>query len=495
MSLMGVDVGSSGCKATVFAADGRELAQATAPYSPRFTPPDRVELDPEVLWQATAAAIGRAAAGAPADPVTALTIGTHGETIIPLDAQGRPLSAAILNADSRARDEVPQWEEGVGRETIFSITGLVLSPMYPLLKIGWLKKHQADLFSKTSRFSGVIDYLLTRLGLPPYVDHSLASRYLALDVRTRTWSERLLARAGLSPEMLPQPVPAGTTAGALSDEAAAAVGLRPGVPVVVGGHDQACGALGAGAIAPGMVSDSLGTYECLVVVVAEPTLSAEGLAAGIDSYCYVLPDRFMSIAYFPSGVMVKWFRDTFGEADAAAAQGQDLYAYLESVAPAEPTGLLVLPHLIGSCTPHYDSAARGAIYGLTPSTTRHQLYRAVLEGIACEFSIVVDLLRQVVGRFDSLVATGGGARSTLGLQLRAAMTGLRIETPEVREAACLGAAILGGVATGLYRDVAEAVAQTVRPGAVMDPDPTLAAAYTEQRARYREMYPALGRLR
>jgi xylulokinase len=244
-----------------------------------------------------------------------------------------------------------------------------------------------------------------------------------------------------------------------------------------------------------MVSDSLGTYECLVAVVAEPTLSAEGLAAGIDSYCYVLPDRFMSIAYFPSGVMVKWFRDTFGEADVAAAQGRDLYAYLESVAPAGPTGVLVLPHLIGSCTPHYDSAARGAIYGLTPSTTRYQLYRAVLEGIACEFSIVVDLLRQVVGRFDSLVATGGGARSRLGLQLRAAMTGLRIEIPEVREAACLGAALLAGVATGVYRDVAEAVAQTVRPGATVEPDPALAAAYAEQRARYREVYPALGRLR
>jgi len=491
VSLMGVDVGTSACKATLFAADGRELTHAVVSYRPTFTPPDRVELDPEVLWQAVAGAMGQASAGAGDDPVTALTIGTHGETILPLDADGRPLGPAILNADSRARTEALRWEEEMGRETVFATTGLVLSPMYPLLKISWLRQHEPDLFRTSARFASVLDYLLTRLGGAAYVDHSLASRYMALDVRTRQWSEPLLAAAGITPEVLPQPVPAGTVAGTLSAEAAASVGLPAGVHLVVGGHDQACAALGAGAIAPGAVADSLGTYECLTAVVAAPSLTAEALAAGIDSYCYLLPDRFMTIAYFPSGIAAKWSCDTFGH---PAGDG-DPYAALEAAAPDEPTGIIALPHLIGSCTPHFDSAARGALYGFTPTTTRAQLHRAVLEGIACEFALVVELLQRVVGRFDSLVATGGGTRSRLGLRLRAALAGVHIETPEVREAACLGAALLAGIATGVYRDAGEAVARTVRSGAAIAPEPDLAAAYAEQLARYRELYPALKPLR
>lgn len=495
MSLMGVDVGSSGCKAVVFTPEGRALAEATRRYQPTFGAGGRAEMDPEALWQAVAGAIAAAAAGA-AEPVEALALSSHGETFIPLAADGTPLGPAIMNADGRAAAEVVRWEQALGRARIHAITGLIVHPMYSLLKIAWLRAYEPDTFRRAARFAGVCDYLLTNLGLPPYLDYSLASRFLALDVRTRQWSEELLEAAGVSAARLPTPVPAGTAAGRLSAEAAAQAGLPAGTLVVVGGHDQACAALGAGATEPGAVVDSIGTYECLTAVSAAPHLEEAALAAGLESYCHVAPDRYLTIAYFPSGLVVSWYCDTFCHADAqaAAARGLSLYDYLESLAPEGPTGICVLPHLIGSGTPHYDPRGAGAIYGLTPGANRGTLYKAVLEGVACELAIIADLLEAVAGPFSVVRATGGGAQSRLGLVLRAATTGRAMQTFREKEATCLGAAILAAVAAGHYATPAEAASQMVQPGDLVCP-PADGGGYRGQLARYRRFYPALQPLR
>lgn len=495
MSLMGVDVGSSGCKAVTFTPEGRALAEATRRYQATFGAGGRAEMDPEALWQAVAGAISAAAAGT-VEPVEAVCLSSHGETFIPLAANGTPLGPAVMNADGRAAAEAGEWEQALGRARIHAITGLIVHPMYSLLKIAWLRVHDQQTFRGAARFAGVCDYLLGRLGLPPYLDYSLASRFLALDVRARQWSEELLEAAGVSTARLPTPVPAGTAAGRLSAEAAAEVGLAAGTLAVVGGHDQACAALGAGATEPGAVADSIGTYECLTAVSAAPHLEEAARAAGLESYCHVAPDRYITIAYFPSGLVVSWYCDTFCQADAepAAARGLSLYECLESLAPEGPTGICVLPHLIGSGTPHYDPRAAGAIYGLTPGVDRGTLYKAVLEGLACELAMVADLLEAVVGPFPVVRVTGGGAQSRLGLALRAATTGRSMQTFQEKEATCLGAAILAAVAAGHYAAPAEAASQMVRPGELVSP-PGDGGGYREQLARYRRLYPALAPMR
>jgi len=486
MSLLGIDIGSSQCKAIAFASSGAILATATQDYAPSFPAPGRAEMDPRTFWEAFSVATRRVAAQVAADPIAALAISSHGETFFPADAQGEPIGPAMLNIDNRALAEAQWWEETCGRAQIFDITGLVAHPMYPMAKIRWLQSQQPAVFARTARCMSVIDYIMHRLGVSPYIDFSLASRFMAFDVRARRWSTALLAAADLTAERLPEPVPAGAIAGRLSRTAAADLGLSPAIPVVVGGHDQPAGALGVGAVAPGMVADSAGTYECLLAAVNAPSLDEAALAACLNSGCHVVPGLYATIAYFPAGLMVKWFRDLF----AGDEDDQTFYRTMEARAPAGATGLCITPHLIGTSVPSFDPIVTGVIAGLTPTTDRYALYKGVLEGVACELSIVTELLARAVGSFPAMRITGGGARSRLGVQLRAALTGCRMELMQSREAVCLGTALLAGVAAGVYGSHAEAAARAVTVTEAVEPDPTWAAAYARQAAQYRLLYPA-----
>jgi xylulokinase len=431
--------------------------------------------------------------------VQALCLSSHGETFVALDVNGRPLASAILNQDSRATAEAAWCEAAIGRKRLFQITGLVTHPMYSVPKIIWLRQHRPDIFASTARFVTLIGYILQRMGLPPYTDYSLASRFLAFDIHNRCWSDEILAAAGLSKDRLPVPVPAGAIAGKLDSGAASDLGLHPGTLVVLGGHDQPCGALGVGVIGGGRVSDSIGTYECILAGSDAPSLTDAALAASLNSYCHVVPDKFVTIAYFPSGIMLKWLHDLLysngsGRISAETiAEGieSDHYAFLEAHAPEGPTGLCITPHLIGTCNPEFNPHARGVITGLNPRITRSELYKGVLEGLACELSLITAVLAEGAGDFDDIYVTGGGSRSALGLQLRAALTGRRLHVMRSQEAVCLGTAILAGVAAGEYRDVRQAVEQVVHEAAVFSPDPAIAASYADQVNRYRMLRAAV----
>ncbi len=490
MSLLAVDIGSSACKAVLFTAAGEILAQHTARYSPDFPRPSFAEMDPEKFWLAVCATC-RAVTRDSSEPVQALCLSSHGETFVAVDAKGQPLTDAILNQDTRATLEADWCEQAIGRRRLFQITGLVTHPMYSIPKIIWLRKHRPDVFASAACFVTLIGYILQRMDLPPYVDYSLASRFLAFDIRKRTWSEEILTAAELREERLPVPVPAGTIAGKASCEAANLLGLSPGTLVVLGGHDQPCGALGMGVIGRGSVSDSMGTYECIVAGSDEPSLSDAALQASLNSYCHVVPEKFVTLAYFPSGIMVKWFHDLLysdgsGDASETAADGLDAvhYSFLEAHAPDGPTGLCITPHLIGTCNPEFNPHARGVIAGLNPATTRSQLYKGILEGLACELSLITKALVEAAGDFTDIYVTGGGSRSALGLQLRAALTGRRLHVMESAEAVCLGTAILAGVAVGEYSDVCHALSQVVHETSAIDPDPVISAEYADQMNQY-----------
>ena len=491
MSLLGIDIGSSQCKAVAFSASGEILASATHDYAPDFPAPGRAEMDPRRVWEAFCTVTRRVADSAATDPITALAISSHGETFFPADAQGEPIGSAILNMDNRAIVEAGWFEETLGRRHIFEITGLVIHPMYPLPKMRWLQLHQPGLLGRTARFMSVIDSIMHRLGIPPFIDLSLASRFMAFDVRARRWSDEMLAAAGLTADRLPAPAPAGMIAGRLSRTVAADLGLAPDTLVAIGGHDQPAGALGTGATAPGMVSDSAGTYECLLAAVEEPSLDDVALSACLNSGCHVLPDLYGTIAYFPAGMMVKWFHDLF----AGDEDEQQFYQALEARVPDGPTGLCITPHLVGTSVPSFDPRATGVIAGLTPTVDRYALYKGVLEGVACELSVVTELLARAVGRFDAIHIYGGGARSQLGVQLRAALTGCRMRLMQSREAVCLGTALLAGVASGVYANYAEAAAQAVKVTGTVEPNPEWTEAYRRQAEQYRMLYPALAPFR
>ena len=491
MSLLAIDIGSSTCKAVVFSVEGRILAQHATGYAPDFPVPSHAEMDPECFWDAVCVC-SQTVAKDLADPVRALCLSSHGETFIPVDAHNQAIATAILNQDNRATAETIWLERQLGRKRTFEITGLVAHPMYPVPKILWLRQHLPEVFASTARFVSVIGYILLRLGLPPYIDYSLASRYLAFDVRRRCWSDEVLAVAGLASDRLPIPVPAGTIAGKLDVDSASQLGLHSGALVVVGGHDQPCGALGVGAVEPGHVADSIGTYECILAASDSPALSDSALSACLNSYCHVVPDKFVTIAYFPSGIMVKWFHDLLytngtGRTDGSERSEAEHYLSLEGQAPAGPTGLCVTPNLIGTCNPDFNPHARGIIAGLNPGTGRAQIYKGILEGLACELARLTTALANTVGDFQDINVAGGGTRSQLGLALRAALTGKRLHVMRCPEAVCLGGAILAGVAAGEYASIAQAVAQLVHEAGVLEPDPAIAAAYATQMEQYERL--------
>jgi len=497
MSLLAVDIGSSACKAVLFAVSGEILAEHTSTYTPDFPRPSFAEMDPEKFWHAVCSSCQAVVRDA-IDPAQALCLSSHGETFVALDANGRPLAPAILNQDSRATTEAAWLEDRIGRKRLFQITGLVTHPMYSVPKMIWLRQHRPDIFASIARFVTLIGYILQRMGLPPYTDYSLASRFLAFDIRGRAWSDEILAAAGLTKDRLPTPVPAGTIAGKLASGVASDLGLRPGTPVVVGGHDQPCGALGVGVVGSGRVSDSIGTYECILAGSNAPTLTDAALAASLNSYCHVVPDKFVTIAYFPSGIMLKWLHDllysngSVGSAETISENNEtDRFAFLEAHAPEGPTGLCITPHLIGTCNPEFNPHARGVIAGLNPGTTRSQLYKGILEGLACELSLIAEVLAESAGDFGDIYVTGGGSRSALGLELRAALTGCRLHVMRSPEAVCLGTAILAGVAAGEYTDVGEAVAHVVHEVATVASSQAIAASYADQLNRYRTLRAAI----
>jgi xylulokinase len=488
MSLLAFDIGSSTCKAVVFAATTREiLARHSFSYSPESARPSFAEMNPEKFWDAVCCC-SRAVTKELKDPVRALGLSSHGESFVPVDAQGTPLTNAILNQDTRAIEESTWCEEAVGREALFRLTGLFAHPMYPIPKILWLRKHEPRIFAASKCFLTVIGYLLQKMGLRPFVDYSLASRFLAFDILKHSWSDEILQATGLRRDCLPVPVAPGTIAGTLNTQAASHLGLSAGTPVVMGGHDQPCSALGSGVIDSGRVSDSLGTYECLLAASHAPNLNAKALASSLNSYCHVVPDKFVTLAYFPSGIMVQWFHDLlFAKGPGETDHNIDHYADLEAHVPDGPTGLCVTPHLIGTCNPEFDPRARGLIAGLSAGTDRAHIYKGILEGLACELSIVAEVLAEAVGKFEDIYVTGGGTRSALGLQLRAALTGCRLHVMSRQEAACLGTAILAGVAVGEYASLPEAVATLVNESAVVAPSPALSASYGDQLNRYKEL--------
>jgi xylulokinase len=496
MSLLAIDIGSSRCKAVVFAVTGEILTQHSCSYQPDFPAPSRAEINPESFWRAVCSC-SHAVSSNLSDPVRALCLSSHGETFVPVDNQNQAVAPAILNQDNRATEEAAWLEKTVGRRRLFEITGQVAHPMYPLPKFLWLRKHQPEMFSKTARFLSVIGYLLSQMGLPPYIDYSLASRYLAFDIRQRRWSEEILAATETDLDLLPIPLPAGAIAGKLDRSGASQLGLPGGTLVVMGGHDQPCSALGVGAISAGRVSDSMGTYECLTASSDEPCPTDAALASSLNSYCHVVPEKFVTLAYFPSGIMMKWFHDLLyqdartenvGAHDNNAAESESLhYAALESQAHEGPTGLCITPNLIGTCNPDFNPYARGIIFGLTANTTRGQIYKGILEGLACELGQMTDILANAVGQFQDLYVTGGGAHSPLGLNLRGAISGRTLHVMQCPEAACLGGAMLAGVASGEYANLREAVAAVVRDVAEVRPDPAIAASYAQQVKQYRHL--------
>ena len=493
MSIMGLDVGTSGTKAIVFSDQFEVLATAYREY-PAYVPrPGWSELNPDEVWQAIRTVIAEAAGASPS-PVKTISMSVFGEGFVPVDKAGNHLRNAMTSTDSRARAQTAELEEKVGRMRIFEITGQPMHTSYCLPKFMWIRDNEPEVFRNTWKFLLYGDYVAWRLGVTPTIDYSLLARTLAIDIRTKAWSGEILSAADISPEMFSAPAQAGTPIGQVPDSVAAELGLPTGVTVVAGGHDQPVCALGAGVVSPGISTDTTGTVECMTVVLDKPVLTEPMLAQGLPQYPYVLPDTYCLLAFvYSAGSVLQWYRNNFAAAERAAAEaeGRDVYELLISMVPDRPSAQFLLPHFSGSGTPYLDSDSRGALLGLELGTSAGDVVRAILEGVAYEMRINLEGLRSGGIPVDRLNAIGGGSRSDTWTQLKADITGVDIQAMNVSEAGCLGAAILAGSGAGILPPAAEAAAQLAAPRKNFQPDPARAGVYARGFGIYRRIYEAL----
>jgi xylulokinase len=495
MSLIGLDVGTTGCKAILFDPTGRILSHASREYSILTPEPNWAEQDAERVWTLAWEALKEAVAKNPGEPPRAMALSVQGEAVIPVDAEGRALRHAILGMDTRTGSENRRLIEQFGAEDLFARTGMPVHTINTLPKLLWLQRHEPQVWNKAHQFLLYEDFFLRRLSGRATISHCLASRTQMYDLAAGVWATDILETCGIDPGRL-APLVDGDIGviGTLRKDLSAELGLKGEVLLANGGHDQACAALGSGVVRDGLAMVSTGTAEVVEVAMQTPMLTDALREGGISVYRHVVPGLYVAMTLNHSGgLLLRWFRDRFcqSELEQARSSGRDAYDLILDGSPQGPTDLMVLPHFAGSGTPTLDTASRGAILGLTFATDRAALAKAILEGLTFELRINLDLLRDSGIAIDELRAAGGGARSPLWLQLKADICQVPLRVPHVTEAACLGAALLAGVACGVYRDLDAAVSSTVRLGPQITSDPQTRSAYDARFSLYRQLYPAL----
>jgi xylulokinase len=495
MSVIGLDIGTTGCKTIVFSARGLPLAEARREYGIQSPHPGWAEQDAEAIWRLALETLREAIGAAPLDPPRALAISCQGEAVIPVDSEGHALRAAILGMDTRTTAENRWLEETIGADELFRRTGMPVHTINTLPKLLWLQRHEPEIWQATYQFLLYEDFLLRRMGGEAVISHCLASRTQMLNLQSGNWDVDILQRCAIEPQRLARLAPAaGGAVGLLAPTWMQELGLTEPVLLASGGHDQACAALGCGVIAPGQAMVSTGTAEVVEVAMKEPAVVAPVQRAGISLYRHVVPGLFLAMTLNHSGgLLLRWLRDTLGkwEAEEARTHGLDAYDLLLKDASDGPSGLLLLPHFAGSGTPTLDTQSRGALLGLTVNTTLADIAKATLEGLTFELRQNLDLLRDNGIPIDELRAVGGGARSNLWLHLKADICDVTLHTLRSSEAACLGAAILAARAAGIYSSFEEAVKATIATDQIIHPEHERSAAYAEWYRQYAALYPLL----
>ncbi len=494
--LLGIDVGTSGSKAVLISADGEVRATATHEYRLSHPRPLWAEQDPEDWWQATLksirAVLEKSGVGGGEVAAVGLTGQMHGLAM--LDREGRVLRPAILWNDQRTGKQCDEIREKVGAKRVLELTGNEVLPGFTAPKILWVRENEPEVYGKCAKILLPKDYVRFRMTGEFFGDVSDASGTSLFDVRRRCWSEEVLGALEISRDWLPETTESAVASARVSAEAARLCGLREGTPVAAGAGDQAAGAVGTGIVEEGIVSTTLGTSGVVFAASDEYRVEPEGK---LHAFCSAVPGKWhlMGVMLSAAGSF-QWFRDALGEEEKRIAEetGRSAYEVLVEKARGAAVGsegLLFLPYLTGERTPHPDPDARGVFFGLTRRHGKSHLIRSVLEGVTYGLRDSLELMRDLGIEISQMRASGGGAASPFWRQMLADVFGTEIVTVNCLEGAPYGAALLAGVAAGIYPGVPEACGTALKTGVPMRPDREAVGIYEDYYRRFRALYPVL----
>ena len=500
MHYIGLDVGTSGCKASVLDANGKVVAYANHTYRLLSPEPGHVEIDAAVVWERVKATLSEAVNKAkqngvdPSD-IVALSAASFGEAVVLTDERGEPLAPSIYYSDIRGDEETRDVAEAADAGTIVSVTGMPPNPMFSANKLLWIKKHRPALLDSAKYLMLFGDFIGYKLTGERAIDYSLASRTMLFDINTNKWSVEIAGKLGLPADRFSKPVQAGTTVGRITGEVAEETGLPRTLSVVAGGHDQALAALGSGALLPGQSIDGMGSSECITTVIEKGGIDA-GRMAEYNFCCepHVVAGRFITLAFNASaGTAMTWFKNRFFSdlaRDAEAAK-KDFHMLADALVPGDMTDVLFLPYVGGSGTPYMNSTTGGAFIGLSLATDAPTMYKAVLEGICFEMRLNLDLLDSLGLAPHEIRAVGGNTRSEPLMQIKADIFGKEIHVLEDWEIGTVALAYLCASAGGEESGVLDNLLAHTVVGRVYKPNPETAEIYNKKMERYKKLYPQI----
>jgi len=493
---IGIDIGTTGAKTVLIDINGVVVTTATIEY-PMFTPyPFWAEQNPDDWWNATCKSIQNVLSQSKVIASDVKGVGLTGQMhgLVTLDSNGKVLYPCIMWNDQRTGQECKEITDNIGFKNLLSITGNQVLPGFTAPKIIWLRKNKPDVYSKINRVLLPKDYVRYKITNEFFSDVSDASGTSLLNVKERTWSKEILNKLELPFEWLPEVVESISQTGSITKQASILTGLAEGTPVFAGGGDQAAGGIGAGAVKEGIVSIVLGTSGVVFTHSDNYRIEPEGK---LHAFCHSVPYKWhlMGVTLSAAGSF-RWYRDTFAQLEKTEAEktGKDVYEILTSqaeIVPAGSEGLFFLPYLTGERTPHPDPNAKGAFIGLNVRHTKAHLTRAVLEGVAYSLRDCYELISNLGIKAESLIVSGGGAKSKLWRSIIADVFNAEIKTLTCTEGAPYGAAILAAVGSGNYINVNEACEKILKIDSKIEPDKKRASIYNDFYSIYKQLYPQL----
>lgn len=500
-ALLGIDLGTTGVKAALFAADdGRMLADAFFDYPLYHPHPGWAEQNPAEWWQATVSAI-RACLDAVKqhESVDVRGLGLSGQMhgVVLLDERQNVLRPCIIWADQRSEAQCRWITERVGEAKLIEYVSNPALTGFSAPKLLWIRDNEPELFARARTMLLPKDYIRYRLTGVMAMEISDAAGTCLLDVQHGVWSQEVIRALDLDPALLPPIVPADAVSGKITQEVAAQTGLAVDTPVAGGGADNACGAVGNGVVAPGLALLSVGTSGIVLAYSDEPKVDTSGPVPRVHTFNHAVPHAWYLMGVTQgAGLSLRWVRDNIGLPERALERwtGMDAYDFLAREAASVPPGsdgLIFLPYLQGERTPHLDANARGGWIGLTASHDRRHLVRSVLEGVAFSLKDCFTIISEQGLRIDQLRATGGGAKSPLWRQIIADVLGTELVLTNTTEGPALGAALIAGVASGVYPSLQDACERVVHVTQHTVPQAETAPAYARAYEMYRTLYPAL----
>ena len=496
MKIAGLDIGTTGCKCTVFDENGGYLDKAYRDYPVKRTVGGH-EIDISAIMDGVYASTREMAGKYP--DIAGIGVTSFGETFVCVDEAGEPLHPAMLYTDPRGKEECRELAEKLGERKIADITGLRPHEMYSISKIMWIKKHQPEVYEAAHRILLMEDYVVYHLTGKAQIDYSLATRTMAFDIRKLCWSREIFEAAGIDRDLMAEPVPTGSVAGTVSLSAAEKTGLHPDTKVISVSHDQVAAAVGAGAFDGSVAVDGAGTVECLTPVydrIPDIDVMYQGYFSVVP---YVVPGKYVAYAFsYTGGALIQWCTETLAKKEKELVKEWGIsvneyleQAYADQIEEENPSGLLVLPHFAGAATPYMDTGSKGAILGLTTATTTADIYRGCMEGVVYEMYLNMQALKGSGIRFEKIHATGGGAHSEQWMQMKADILNLPIVALKTVDAGTVGSAMLTGIAIGIFQDLQDAADHMVEEMKTYEPRAKMHEKYMKLYENYKSVYQAV----